>query len=220
MALRRSNISRSTSLVRRLHDLRIGVLNETKGQERRVALVPKHVETLVGKGAAVQVVKNAGVAAGYSNEMYEKAGASVVDAADVWKNDMVLAINQPARADLEKLQNRGIIAQLQPLASPEVVEQLASQGATALSLDMLLRTLSRGQAFDVLSSQANCAGYRAVVEAGYLLGRLWVELGSVDAGKGREWFCRGLSRSSVLCVMYNVAFVGTAIPVVRIEFGI
>ena len=168
IAARRTSAAR---LRRNLHDLRVGVLNETKGHERRVALVPKHVETLIGKGAAVQVVKDAGVAAGFSNEMYEKAGATIVSAEDVWKSDMVLAINQPALADLKKLENRAITAQLQPRSSPEVVDQLAQQGATALSLDMLLRTLSRGQAFDVLSSQANCAGYRAVIEAGYLLGK-------------------------------------------------
>ena len=78
---------------------------------------------------------------------------------------MVLRINPPSEAELALLENRKIISLLQPMVYPEKKAQLEAQGATAFALDMLMRTLSRGQTFDVISSQANMAGYRSVIEA-------------------------------------------------------
>lgn len=159
------------SRARELHGLTVGVVKETDAHEARVTLVPDNVKTLVGKGAAVSVSDGAGAGAGFSNADYERAGASIVDAEAVWKQDVVVSINAPSTEALAKLENRTIISQLGARGNPAVYEQLAAQKATGLSLDMLLRTLSRGQSFDVLSSQANVAGYRAVIEAGYCFQR-------------------------------------------------
>lgn len=161
-----------TPSLRALHGLTIGVPKETTPEEARVALVPSGVEALIKKGAAVQVAKDAGVGAGYTNEAYEAAGAKVVDPNAVWTDSgLVVSVNRPSAGEITQLGDRTLISMLQPAQNPETIDQLAKQGASALSLDMLLRTLSRGQAFDVLSSQANVAGYRAVIEAGFHLQR-------------------------------------------------
>ncbi|GBG26917.1 NADP transhydrogenase, mitochondrial [Hondaea fermentalgiana] len=145
-------------------NIRIGIIKEG---EERVGMVPENLDKLVKKGAEVQVQDGAGVAAGFSNSQYEAAGAKIVSGEEVWKSDVVVTINKPSSDDLKKLEDRLIVSQLQARNDPAVYDQLAEQKATGLSLDMLMRTLSRGQAFDVLSSQANVAGYRAVIEAGY-----------------------------------------------------
>jgi len=154
--------------VRGLHGLRVGVVKE---EEARVALVPDNVKALAAKGAEVHVTKGAGHLAGYSDEQYVAKGAKIVGADDAWKSDVVVSINNPGPELLKKVENRTIVSQLNARYSPEVYDQLEKQGATGLSLDMLLRTLSRGQAFDVLSSQQNISGYRAVIEAGFQMQR-------------------------------------------------
>jgi len=94
-----------------------------------------------------------------------------VSGKDVWKKDLVMKIRAPSKEQVKALEGRALLAMLSPAQNPELVAQLKKQGATAFSPDRLMRTLSRGQSFDVLSSQANIAGYRAVVEAGYALQR-------------------------------------------------
>jgi len=143
----------------------VGLCKETMKNETRVALVPDSVEFILKKGGEVKVEAGAGAACGYSDAMYEAAGAKIVEEDDVWKSDVVIKIRPPELETAKKLENRMIIGQLMARQNPELMDQLANQGATVLSLDMLLRTLSRGQAFDVLSSQASIAGLRAVVEA-------------------------------------------------------
>ena len=123
--------------------------------EKRVAIVPQDVAVLKKKGIEeVVVAKGAGVEAGFSDQMYEKAGATIVPSNDqVWKQDVVVSLQSPSKEDLAKLESRKFIGLLDPLRNPDKVEQLAKQKATVLSMDMLMRQLSRGQAFDVLSSQ-------------------------------------------------------------------
>lgn len=156
---------RRRACVLQLTNVTVGVPKETFLGEARVAVVPDNVKTLVKKGAAVQIESGAGLLAGYNDFQYEAAGASIVDTEKVWKSDVVVKIRTPTTEEAAALENRHVIAQLMARQNPELVDQLAGQGASALALDMLLRTLSRGQSFDVLSSQANIAGYRAVVEA-------------------------------------------------------
>eukprot|EP00457_Paulinella_chromatophora_P001025 gb/GEZN01001027.1/.p1 GENE.gb/GEZN01001027.1/~~gb/GEZN01001027.1/.p1 ORF type:complete len:1044 (-),score=166.48 gb/GEZN01001027.1/:264-3140(-) len=103
--------------------------------------------------------------------MYEAAGAKMVSAEEVWKKDVITAIRAPPAEDLTKVENRTIIAQLGARNNAAAIDQLAAQKATALDLTMLLRTLSRGQAFDTMSSQQNIAGYRAVIEASAMMQR-------------------------------------------------
>lgn len=103
--------------------------------------------------------------------MYKAAGATIGTVADAWKQGMVLKIEAPSADELKLVENRSVLSMLSSRSNQESVDQLAEQKATALDLTMLLRTLSRGQAFDVLSSQANIAGYRSVLEASYALER-------------------------------------------------
>jgi NAD(P) transhydrogenase len=172
---RRSALSRLSSpavqQTRALTNLKMGVLKESLPTENRVALAPQDVEKLVNKGASVMIEKGAGAGASYPDALYEAAGASIGSAQEVWKQDLVSKVTKPSAEELKQLGNRAFIGMLSPRTDPEIKAQLAAQGATAFSMDMLLRTLSRGQAFDVLSSQANMSGYRAVIEAGNVLQR-------------------------------------------------
>jgi NAD(P) transhydrogenase len=156
---------------RTLTNLNVGVLKETDAGEYRVAMTPANVEQLVKKGATISIEKGAGAQASFTDEAYAAAGASIVSKADIFKQDLVMKVRKPSSEELAKIENRAFLGMLSPLVNPELKAQLASQGATAFSMDMLLRTLSRGQAFDVLSSQANMAGYRCVIEAGNVLQR-------------------------------------------------
>lgn len=95
---------------------------------------------------------------------YVEKGATIVE--NVWgTTDLVVKIDGPTDEQVKLLGNKHLIAQCNARLNPELISTMAANGATVLSLDMLMRTLSRGQSFDVLSSQANVAGYRAVVEA-------------------------------------------------------
>jgi NAD(P) transhydrogenase len=96
--------------------------------------------------------------------MYAEAGATVVSKEEAWKSDLVVKVNPPTSAEATDIGDRMIAGMLAGRQNSELIGQLAKQGATVFDLTMLLRTLSRGQAFDALSSQASIAGYRAVVE--------------------------------------------------------
>jgi NAD(P) transhydrogenase len=170
------SVSRSLRIVqssqkRGLQGLTIGVPKESAEGEERVAVVPIHVAKLKKAGAVINIQSGAGLGSGYTNDQYIKAGANVVSADEVWKNEIVAKVRAPDLNETKKIENRTILSVIQPKINTQLMDQLVSQKATVLSLDSLLRTLSRGQAFDVLSSQANVAGYRAVVEAAHFLQR-------------------------------------------------
>ena len=154
------------SLRRDLHNLRIGVKNEVSGFEKRVALTPSNVSELSQKGATVYVQKGAGNESGFTDGMYESAGATVVS--DIYHEDIdtnaILMVNAPSVAEAEKIGNRTVLGMMFARNNTELVDKIAEHNGSMLDLTMLLRTLSRGQAFDALSSQAGVAGYRAVVE--------------------------------------------------------
>eukprot|EP01040_Poterioochromonas_malhamensis_P001480 gene1480-1568_t len=156
---------------RGLQGLTIGVPKESIAGEERVALVPLHVTKLKKVGAIVNIESGAGLGSGYTNDQYAKAGANIVSGDEAWKSELVAKVRPPNDAEARKIENRTILSIIQPRVNTQLVDQLISQKATVLSLDSLLRTLSRGQAFDVLSSQANVAGYRAVIEAAHHLQR-------------------------------------------------
>ena len=163
--------TRQTTQKRDLNSLRVGVVKEVDDGELRVVITPTNVAQLTKAGAAVSVEKGAGITSGFSDALYEEQGATIVSGDDVWKQDVVLKIRTPTPEMITKLENRTLINQLGARFNQELVDQLSQQGATCFDLSMLLRTLSRGQTFDVISSQANMAGYRAVVEAGNILQR-------------------------------------------------
>mmetsp|Transcript_23132 Transcript_23132/g.32666 ORF Transcript_23132/g.32666 Transcript_23132/m.32666 type:complete len:1037 (-) Transcript_23132:103-3213(-) len=156
---------------RKLHGKTVGVPKEDLEGEFRVGLHPENIEKLVKKGACVQVERGAGEVSGFMDSAYEAAGATVVDKETAWKSDIVVKVRPPSAEQIEAIEDRTIVGNLSSRINPDLVNQIASQKATGIDMTMLLRTLSRGQSFDILSSQAGVAGYRAVIEAANTLGR-------------------------------------------------
>jgi NAD(P) transhydrogenase subunit alpha len=151
---------------------RIGVVAEAAPTETRVAATPDAVRKLVGLGYTVVVEPKAGVKAGFDDAAYVDAGAEIANG-PVWDSDVVLAINAPEPAALAQLRpGSTLIAMLAPRFEEERVAELARRGVTALSMDAVPR-ISRAQSLDVLSSMANIAGYRAVIEAAHAFGRFF-----------------------------------------------
>lgn len=145
----------------------VGVLKEAL-PERRVSLLPEAVAALTAKGHTVLVEGSAGAAAWADDEAYQKAGASITDAAAlVQQAELVLSIQPPAVA---LPSGKVLIGLYQALYQPSLVQAWAQQGLTVFSLDLLPRT-TRAQSMDVLSSQANIAGYKAVLLAAHLYPR-------------------------------------------------
>lgn len=142
----------------------VGVAREGAPGERRVALVPDAVAPLTAVGFEVLVEAGAGGSALAGDDAYAAAGAEVVDAAGLYARAGVLvSVGPPAAAALSP--GRVLLGLLEPLRRPGDVRGWAAAGVTAVSLDLLPRTLSRAQAMDALTSQANVAGYKAAVLA-------------------------------------------------------
>jgi NAD(P) transhydrogenase subunit alpha len=141
--------------------MRVGVAKETVPGERRVALVPETVGRL-GAGVAVVVEAGAGVAAGFPDEAYVEAGATV---GDPWGADVVIKVAPPDAAETSKLhEGQVLVGFLSPLADREGVERLAAAGVHGLALESIPR-ITRAQPMDALSSQATVAGYKAALIA-------------------------------------------------------
>jgi H+-translocating NAD(P) transhydrogenase subunit alpha len=140
----------------------IGVPRETAAGERRVALVPKVVERLHAAGLAVVVETGAGTGALIPDEQYEQAGATI---GDPWPADLVVKVNPPTADEIGLLKPEStIVGFLAPRARPEVAEGLRLAGVTGYAMEAIPR-ISRAQTMDALSSQANVAGYKAVLVA-------------------------------------------------------
>ena len=155
--------------VRALQGLVVGVPKESFEGEERVALTPVHVTKLKKAGAHVKIEKNAGLGSGFTDAEYSAAGADIVNNGEAFKCQVVAKIRPPSSQEASLIENRNLMSIVQPRQNTDLMDQLMKQKATVFSMDSLLRTLSRGQSFDVLSSQANIAGYRAVIEAGKYL---------------------------------------------------
>ncbi|KAI1453285.1 NAD(P) transhydrogenase mitochondrial precursor [Annulohypoxylon moriforme] len=154
-------------------ELTVGVPRETFTNERRVAITPQNVALLKKKGFRnVLVERGAGVQADFLDEAYEKAGATLVDTNGVWSQaDILLKVRGPNVKEIDRLKEGAtIISMLQPAQNKDIVERLAARKATSFAMDMIPR-LSRAQSFDALSSMANIAGYKAVLEASNNFGR-------------------------------------------------
>ncbi|OBR11814.1 NAD(P) transhydrogenase beta subunit [Colletotrichum higginsianum IMI 349063] len=154
--------------------LTVGVPKEVFLNERRVALTPQNVALLLKKGfSSVLVERGAGAEADFPDEAYDRAGATLVDAADqVWSgSDVVLKVRSPIPSEIDLMKkNQTVISFLQPAQNKPLVEKLAAQKATSFAMDLIPR-ISRAQVFDALSSMANIAGYKAVLEASNNFGR-------------------------------------------------
>ncbi|MCX3059710.1 Re/Si-specific NAD(P)(+) transhydrogenase subunit alpha [Streptomyces beihaiensis] len=148
----------------------IGVVAESAPGETRVAAVPSTVRQFLGLGYEVVVESGAGAASGFGDREYTDAGARIGDA---WDADVVLKVNAPSDAETARLRaGATVIALLTPAQRPELLRALADASVTALALDAVPR-ISRAQSMDVLSSMANIAGYRAVIEAAHVFGRFF-----------------------------------------------
>ena len=151
---------------------RIGVVAEQPG-ETRVAATPNTVGKIVALGYEVIVEKGAGALSSYPDAEYTEAGAKVVTKKQAWSADVVMKVNAPTPAEIKSLaDNATIISLMSPALRPDLIESLATRGITALAMDAVPR-ISRAQSMDVLSSMANIAGYRAVVEAAHEFGRFF-----------------------------------------------
>jgi H+-translocating NAD(P) transhydrogenase subunit alpha len=153
--------------------MKVGVLKETLPGERRVALVPEVVGKIKAAGADVLVEAGAGDEASYPDVMYAEAGATIVSTDDLYAHaDVLLKVQKPTAAEVARLRSgQTIVGLLSPLLDPALMQALAAKGVTAISLDAIPRTLSRAQSMDVLSSQANIGGYKAVLVAAEAFGR-------------------------------------------------
>jgi NAD(P) transhydrogenase subunit alpha len=138
-----------------------------------VAATPATVAALRRLGYDVLVGAGAGRASSFADEAYAEAGARVVPDDEAWAADVVLRINAPTPAELDRLADGAtLVAQLAPALDPALVQELGRRPITALAMDAVPR-ISRAQSLDVLSSMANIAGYRAVVEAAHAFGRFF-----------------------------------------------
>ncbi|MBN1239892.1 MAG: Re/Si-specific NAD(P)(+) transhydrogenase subunit alpha [Gammaproteobacteria bacterium] len=156
--------------------MKIGVPKERASGERRVATTPEAVTHLKKLGFDVIVEAGAGAAASFTDEAYRAAGAEVADSAEAvyGGSDIVLKVRAPDPAELEQLR-RGqmLISFLAPAQNEAMLAQLAERGVTALAVESIPR-ISRAQKLDALSSMANIAGYRAMVEAAQHFGRFFM----------------------------------------------
>ena len=164
----------------------IGVLKEP-AFESRVSLLPEAVSTLTKKGITILIEQGAGERSFSNDEDYSKVGARVSSRQEIISNsDIVLGIQNPTQSEISSLKSKIILGVFQPLFNSSVMADWARAGVTSFSLDMLPRT-TRAQSMDVLSSQANIAGYKAVVTAANAYGRyfpmLMTAAGSIAPAK-------------------------------------
>jgi H+-translocating NAD(P) transhydrogenase subunit alpha len=154
--------------------MKVSVVKETTPGERRVALVPEAVVKLRAAGLEVLVESGAGDGAWATDDAYAEAGASVVSRSAALEGDIVVMVGRPDAATVAALRpGQAVIGLLSPLTEPELTRSLAEAGVTALSMDMIPRTLPRAQPMDALSSQANIAGYKAALVAAAEYGRFF-----------------------------------------------
>lgn len=144
--------------------MQIGIPAETVVGENRVAATPETVKKLISAGHSVVIERGAGVKAAYIDSAYEQVGAKITDDAYTG-SQIVLKVRAPKGEEIQKLSaNTTVVAMFDPYRNTEL-DQFAAQNVSAFALELLPRTLSRAQNMDVLSSQANLAGYKSVLLA-------------------------------------------------------
>jgi len=151
----------------------IGIPKERLPNESRVAATPKTVEQLIRLGFSVTVERDAGKRASFDNESYIAAGATLSDRDQVWQSDIVLKVNAPDDEEIA-LTRAGstLVSFIWPAQHPDLLSKLAARQVTVMAMDSVPR-ISRAQSLDALSSMANIAGYRAIVEAAHEFGRFF-----------------------------------------------
>jgi NAD(P) transhydrogenase subunit alpha len=155
--------------------MKIGIPKETAPGEKRVALIPETVKKLAAKKIETVVETGAGMASSFSDDEYKAAGATIASSLEDLASqvDTIIKIIRPSDAELAKLKDGSALVSLQyPLSSPDFVKAVAAKKLLTIALDMIPRT-TIAQAMDVLSSQANLAGYWAVVAAATKLPKIF-----------------------------------------------
>ncbi|GGA64958.1 NAD(P) transhydrogenase subunit alpha [Neiella marina] len=157
--------------------MQIGIPQEIANNEKRVAATPTSIAQLLKLGFDVVVEADAGLASSLSNEAYEQAGAKVVDRQTAWQSDIVLKVNGPIETadghEADQLKEGALlISFIWPAQNEALLNKLAENKVSAMAMDMVPR-ISRAQSLDALSSMANIAGYRAVVESAHHFGRFF-----------------------------------------------
>lgn len=153
--------------------MQIGVPRESLSGETRVAATPKSVEQLLKLGFEVCVESNAGALASFEDSAYQTVGAKTVNHDEVWQSDLILKVNAPTDDEIDLLKSgASLVSFIWPAQNPELMEKLSSKNINVMAMDSVPR-ISRAQALDALSSMANIAGYRAVVEAAHEFGRFF-----------------------------------------------
>lgn len=157
--------------------MQIGIPKEVVNNEKRVAATPSSVLQLIKLGFDVVIEKEAGVLSSFNDEDYKEAGATIVDKEAAWKSNIILKVNGPIETgsghEIDQMEKGStLISFIWPAQNEELLARLAAREINTLAMDMVPR-ISRAQSLDALSSMANIAGYRAVVEAAHHFGRFF-----------------------------------------------
>jgi NAD(P) transhydrogenase subunit alpha len=151
--------------------MNIGIPKETLTGENRVAASPSSVVALLKLGFTVQVQKGAGTKASFTDEEFADAEASLVTKKICWQSDIIFKVNAPSLDEVAQMKDGAhLVSFIAPAQSPELLEALREKSITTFAMEMVPR-MTRSQSMDALSSMANIAGYRAVIEATHLFGR-------------------------------------------------
>jgi NAD(P) transhydrogenase subunit alpha len=152
----------------------IGIPKEQFFNESRVAATPKTVEQLIKLGFSVIVEAGAGKPASFDDEVYLNSGAKIVAASEVWSlSNIIMKVNAPDNTEIDLMQEGSVlISFVWPAQNPDLLDRLAARKVTAMAMDAVPR-ISRAQSLDALSSMANIAGYRAIIEAAHEFGRFF-----------------------------------------------
>jgi H+-translocating NAD(P) transhydrogenase subunit alpha len=152
--------------------MRVGIPRETWPGETRVAVIPASVPTLTKAGLNVIVEEGAGVAAGFPDDAYRAQGAAVASRHDVFESEIILQVRSAPGEPGSLRASQTVIGFADPLGAPSGISNLASSGATLLSMELMPR-ITRAQSMDALSSMATVAGYKGVLLAAVALPRMF-----------------------------------------------
>ncbi|HGN0128922.1 TPA: Re/Si-specific NAD(P)(+) transhydrogenase subunit alpha [Proteus mirabilis] len=153
--------------------MRIGIPKERLSNETRVAATPATVTQLLKLGFTVAIENEAGIASSFDNDAYQQAGAEILDCQNIWQSDIILKVNAPLEDEIALLKKGStLISFIWPGQNAPLLEKLAEKEINVMAMDSVPR-ISRAQSLDALSSMANIAGYRAVVEAAHEFGRFF-----------------------------------------------
>lgn len=153
--------------------MQIGIPKESLKNEARVAATPQSVIQLIKLGFTVVVEEGAGALSSFDDTSYVEAGATIGKMAETWKSDIILKVNPPTEAEIKRMKKGAtLISFIQPAQNEALVNLFVEKHINAIAMDRVPR-ISRAQSMDALSSMANIAGYRAVVEASHIFGRFF-----------------------------------------------